>query len=265
MNTESPFVITISRELGSGGRSIGEKLAGKLGVRYCDKLLIRSLVSQFNLTTYEIEKTKAKKKNWLADFIEKVAPVPRADMILGPRPGQEGTPFPHFTTSEEIFAAEQWFAMDSLQLAMKGNAMHMGFEAIADEYGSTKAGNRAKYCAGIICLRQGEYQRAIDYLESCKLKDDFTPILAKVLIGDAYYELDNVKEAVNYYEKAAKMDDNEITAPYALFKAGMAYMKLGDNAKANEAFTQIKEKYPFSTEARQIDKYIGAAEQLAEE
>ena len=169
------------------------------------------------------------------------------------------------TAEEEIFAAEQWFAMDSLQLAMKGNAMHMGFEAIADEYGSTKAGNRAKYCAGIICLRQGEYQRAIDYLESCKLKDDFTPILAKVLIGDAYYELDNVKEAVNYYEKAAKMDDNEITAPYALFKAGMGYMKLGDNAKANEAFTQIKEKYPFSTEARQIDKYIGAAEQLAEE
>ena len=169
------------------------------------------------------------------------------------------------TAEEEIFAAEQWFAMDSLQLAMKGNAMHMGFEAIADEYGSTKAGNRAKYCAGIICLRQGEYQRAIDYLESCKLKDDFTPILAKVLIGDAYYELDNVKEAVNYYEKAAKMDDNEMTAPYALFKAGMGYMKLGDNANANEAFTQIKEKYPFSTEARQIDKYIGAAEQLAEE
>ena len=168
------------------------------------------------------------------------------------------------TAEEEIFAAEQWFAMDSLQLAMKGNAMHMGFEAIADEYGSTKAGNRAKYCAGIICLRQGEYQRAIDYLESYKLKDDFTPILAKVMIGDAYYELDNVKEAVNYYEKAAKMDDNEITAPYALFKAGLGYMKLGDNAKANEVFTQIKEKYPFSTEARQIDKYIGAAEQMAE-
>lgn len=164
------------------------------------------------------------------------------------------------TAEEEIFAAEQWFAMDSLQLAMKGNQLHMGFEAIADEYGSTKAGNRAKYCAGIICLRQGEYQRAIDYLESCKLKDDFTPILAKVLIGDAYYELNNVKEAISYYEKAAKMDDNEITAPYALFKAGLGYMNLGDNAKANEVFTQIKEKYPVSTEARQIDKYIAMTE-----
>ncbi|MBO4740069.1 MAG: tetratricopeptide repeat protein, partial [Bacteroidales bacterium] len=75
-----------------------------------------------------------------------------------------------------------------------------------------------------------------------------------------YYELNNVKEAISCYEKAAKMDDNEITAPYALFKAGMGYMQLGDNAKANEVFTKIKEQYPASTEARQIDKYIGATE-----
>ena len=72
--------------------------------------------------------------------------------------------------ANEMFAAEQWFAQDSLQIAMKGNAMHMGFEAIADEYGSTKAGNRAKYCAGIICLRQGEYQKAIDYLDQRLVK-----------------------------------------------------------------------------------------------
>lgn len=165
---------------------------------------------------------------------------------------------------DEIFAAEQWFAQDSLQLAMKGNAQHMGFEAIADEYSSTKAGNRAKYCAGIICMRKGDYNRAIDYLKSYNLKDAFTPILAKVLIGDAYYELNDVKEAVSYYEKAAKMDDNDITAPYALFKAGVGYMKLGDNKKAAELFNKIKDNYPFSTEAQQIDKYIASAEQMTE-
>ena len=168
------------------------------------------------------------------------------------------------TAEEEIFAAEQWYGQDSLMLALKGNPMHMGFEAIAEEYGSTKAGNRAKYCAGIIYLRMGDYNKAIDYLNSYKGKDDFTPILAKVLVGDAYYELNKVKDAVDCYEKAARMDDNEITAPYALFKAGMGYLKLGDNAKADDAFKQIKEKYPFSTEARQIDKYIGYAEQMAE-
>ena len=31
------FVITIGRQFGSGGRSIGEKLAKKLGVKFYDK------------------------------------------------------------------------------------------------------------------------------------------------------------------------------------------------------------------------------------
>ena len=35
------FVITIARQYGSGGRTIGEALAKRLGVRYYDKNLIR--------------------------------------------------------------------------------------------------------------------------------------------------------------------------------------------------------------------------------
>ena len=34
---KGPFVITISREVGSGGRTIGRKLAEKLGIRFSDK------------------------------------------------------------------------------------------------------------------------------------------------------------------------------------------------------------------------------------
>jgi len=106
MDNTGNLVITISRELGSGGRSIGRMLAGRLGVRYCDKELIRSLVEKFNLTSYEIEKIKGQKKNWITDFLEKVAPIPRADLMIGPRPSATGSPLPHYTTSEELFAAE---------------------------------------------------------------------------------------------------------------------------------------------------------------
>ena len=35
------FVITIARQYGSGGRSIGENLAAKLGISYYDKNIIR--------------------------------------------------------------------------------------------------------------------------------------------------------------------------------------------------------------------------------
>ena len=39
MNKNERFVITINRELGSGGRTVGRILAEKLGVPYYDKAL----------------------------------------------------------------------------------------------------------------------------------------------------------------------------------------------------------------------------------
>ena len=43
MKQDEKFVITINRELGSGGRSIGEKLAKRLCVPFYDKALIQQL------------------------------------------------------------------------------------------------------------------------------------------------------------------------------------------------------------------------------
>lgn len=43
MNKNEKFVITINREMGSGGRTVGRKLAEKLNVEFCDKALIRAL------------------------------------------------------------------------------------------------------------------------------------------------------------------------------------------------------------------------------
>ena len=82
MNTQKNFVITVSRELGSGGRTIGRLLAQKLNVRYSDKELIRALQNKFNLTVSGIEKLKGQKKNWFNDFIQLVAPAPQADMLV---------------------------------------------------------------------------------------------------------------------------------------------------------------------------------------
>lgn len=43
MNKNENFVITINRELGSGGRTVGRLIAEKLGVPYFDKALIQAL------------------------------------------------------------------------------------------------------------------------------------------------------------------------------------------------------------------------------
>ena len=61
-------MITINRELGSGGRTVGEKLAAKLGVPFYDKALIKALTEKYNLTVEEIERLKGRKHGWWADF-----------------------------------------------------------------------------------------------------------------------------------------------------------------------------------------------------
>ena len=68
MNKDEKFVITINRELGSGGRTVGEKLAAKLGVPFYDKALIKALEKKYNLTVEEIERMKGRSHSWWADF-----------------------------------------------------------------------------------------------------------------------------------------------------------------------------------------------------
>ena len=68
MNKNEKFVITINRELGSGGRTVGRILAQKLGVPFYDKALIRALEKKYELTTDEIERLKSRKRSWWADF-----------------------------------------------------------------------------------------------------------------------------------------------------------------------------------------------------
>ena len=104
MNTKEPFVITISREVGSGGHTVGSILAQKLETRYCDQQLLESLENQFGLSVDGIERLKGEKKNWLADFLTKVAPLPSAQALgLDPRYTQE---FRMDVTTDDIFGAE---------------------------------------------------------------------------------------------------------------------------------------------------------------
>lgn len=106
MDTKKPFVITISRELGSGGRTIGRKLAAQLNVRYSDKNLIQDLRERFNLSTYEIEKIKGTKKNWLTDMLDMVAPVPNSGAYIGFEASKASDWNLNKVKSDDIFQAE---------------------------------------------------------------------------------------------------------------------------------------------------------------
>ena len=68
MKRNEKYVITINRELGSGGRTVGRLLSQRLQVKYYDKALIEQLTQRFGLTVEEIERIKGQKKTWWNEF-----------------------------------------------------------------------------------------------------------------------------------------------------------------------------------------------------
>ena len=150
---------------------------------------------------------------------------------------------------------------DSLfNLALNGSGGQFGMLDIISNHGNTKAGNLANYYAGMSYLNLQDYENAIKHLSDFSSDDDVLGPLAKGGIGDAFVQLNQLEEGLEYYEKAAKQKTNDFTTPMYLYKAGNIALELGQNNKALDFFKRIKDEFPDSTEASNIDVFIGRAE-----
>ena len=103
MKLNEKYVITINRELGSGGRTIGEKLAKRLNVPFYDKALIQGLKEKYSLTTEEIERLKGQQHNWWADFKRSLKIMPS---FAAPNIIPSKTAIPDFLITDDIFQSE---------------------------------------------------------------------------------------------------------------------------------------------------------------
>lgn len=171
--------------------------------------------------------------------------------------------------ANELFQAQQYFESalaastaqsDSLfNLALNGGEGKYGFIGIIENYGSTNAANLATYYAGMAFLRTNQYKEAIAKLEDFESDDEILAPLAKGAIGDAFVQLGQSNEALNYYKKAASMRDNSFTSPKFLFKAAITALELGKAAQAEEFLKKIQNEYPNSMEAQKVKVYLGQA------
>jgi tetratricopeptide (TPR) repeat protein len=162
----------------------------------------------------------------------------------------------------QMYQAEKWMEMDSVKLALNGDGNYLGFLDIANNYKMTRAGNLAKYCAGICYLHLGQYQDAIDYLNKYSKKDKVIASLAIGGIGDAYIELGDIEKGVQKYIEAANYAKNSFNTPVFLMKAAQIYETQQKYADALKEYEKIKEEYPESTEGTSIDKYIARVKLL---
>ena len=163
--------------------------------------------------------------------------------------------------TKAIDFASYYMENENYAAALNGDGEKPGFLEIVDKYGSTKAGNLAAYYTGLCYLKQGNYNQAIEYLKKYTNDDKILSGLALSLIGDCYLELGDQQNAVAYYEKACKKNPNEFNTPMFLYKLGMTYEIIGNNAKALEAYKTLKKDYPMSNEAFEINKNIAFLEE----
>ncbi|NVJ88190.1 MAG: tetratricopeptide repeat protein [Flavobacteriaceae bacterium] len=150
-----------------------------------------------------------------------------------------------------------------LKLGLEGADGNYGFIDIAESYSNTNAGNLANYYAGVSYLQLKEYDKAIEYLSKFDSDDEMLGPVALGAIGDAFSDINQPEDALDYYEQAANKKDNEFTTPLFLYKAAQIAMSLKDYDKAESLFSKIKQKYPKSEQGTNIDKFINAAKYAA--
>ncbi len=218
-----------------------------------------------------LDETASKTEEWVAKNQKYIFVIVglAAVLVLGYLGYKEFVAKPKQATAvNDMFQAKKYFnaavngaEKDSLYtLALNGGEGKFGMLDIIEEYGGTDAGNLANYYAGMAYLNLKDYKNAVTYLGDFSSSDEALAPIAKGGIGDAFIQLNQPDDALGYYEEAAKLRTNEFTTPLYLFKAGTTALTLGQSDKALTYFKRIKEEYASSTEAANIDIFIGRAE-----
>lgn len=123
MLTTMPVVITVARQLGSGGSYIGQRVAQRLGYAYIDRQILQQAAIELGVEEAVLEDRDER----LQGFWERLLTV----FALGPPDGAY-TPPPHLVTDTDLIETERRLIP---QLATRGPCVvlgHGGFHLLRD-------------------------------------------------------------------------------------------------------------------------------------
>lgn len=151
------------------------------------------------------------------------------------------------------------YEQGSYQEALDGTGDRTGLLEIADEYGSTDAGNLAHFYAADALFQLGEYDRALEHFNDYDKSEDL--IGASAIAGQAavYENKGEYRRAADLYRRAALHFENELNSPQYLLNAGRSYELAGDFGEAQEVYEMIRDDYSESNLATNIEVYIARA------
>ena len=164
------------------------------------------------------EKIVAKYQNYIVGFVITVVVIVLgflgySSLILEPKSDE---------ANNELFTAQNYFSQalvdaensDSLfSLSLNGGEGKYGFLDIIENYSGTKASNLAYYSAGMAYYNLNDFENAIEHLKNFDSDDEILSALALGGIADSFAELNQLEEALDYYESAFNVSENNFTAP----------------------------------------------------
>ncbi|MCR4994800.1 MAG: tetratricopeptide repeat protein [Bacteroidales bacterium] len=162
--------------------------------------------------------------------------------------------------NEALASCEELFLSETYDKALDGDGQGcLGFLKVADEYGSTKAGNLAKLYAGLCYAQLEKFEDAAKWLEDFDQQDDamISPAALGAL-GNVYANLGQNDKAIKTLLQAAKTADNGSLSPIYLIQAGELYEAEGNPEEALKLYNEVKTKYvnSMAVQQQEIDRYI---------
>ena len=166
-----------------------------------------------------------------------------------------------------INAANQALGQADMELLMGNDSIALEkYKQVAADHGY-KAGDLASLNAAILLYQKKDYEQAIKYLEDYSASDEIIGAGAKSLEGDCYVNLKKYDEALDCYEDAVKIsNDNPAYTPTFMLKEATVLREMKNYKEEAAVYQELLKKYPAYGQQLNIDfnKYVERALAAAE-
>lgn len=173
------------------------------------------------------------------------------------RAGQNAEATDKLADSVALFEAGQF------EQALRTDGTRTGLKDLADNYGSTKAGNLARYYTAASLYELKRYDEAKTYFEAFDGSGTVLGPAADVALAAILENQNKPAEAAAAYVEAADAAKSPLFTPMYLLSAARAYLAANDAAGARRVLERIKSDYADAPEAQEVEFLLGQADAKA--
>ena len=156
----------------------------------------------------------------------------------------------------ELSRAVRLYEADNWREALDGNDNTTGLLEVIDNFGGTKAGNLAVYYAADAYLNLDEHDEALNMFDRFNHDSDALGAGAYAAEAAIHEDQGNYEEAADRYKDAATIFESGFTSARYLESAGRNYERAGKFREAINVYEMIRDDFPDSEQAQEVDLFL---------